>query len=208
MRRLFLLGLLTCLPLCAGPLLTVNGGFTVGSFLEAQALASSWTFGSTFTNVAINAVLRTDTTPENVTAFLLTGIGAGTTIAQQLATTIVAAPSAGSGPTLVSVFSGLTLGPGTYFLVLNANTSGVGDTLWMESLNGATITAAPGVTHNIDNSVTATLNAYVPASNFHTITANLDYTITGDTTSTPEPTTLLAVASGLIILGLVRRRHT
>jgi hypothetical protein len=76
-------------------------------------VAISWTQTSTYTNVSISAGLAGSGSGD---AFLMTSIGLGTTTASQIATSPIVFPGS---PTVVGIFSGLTLSPGTYYLLFS-----------------------------------------------------------------------------------------
>jgi hypothetical protein len=90
-------------------------GFLVN---EQEALSVSWTQANSYTNVSIYAPLPTsganDSNP--VYAYLTSRSGSGTTQADEIARSLVYFSTA-PDPT-VQLFSGLTLGPGTYYLTL------------------------------------------------------------------------------------------
>ena len=145
------------------------------------ALSSvSWTQSSTFNNVSIAANFR-NANPSAAgaaatgTAFLTTQLGAGTTTAQQIATTSISTTSTTGAD--VTLFSGLTLGPGTYFLVVNPTVVGGGSNGLGWSSGSVTITTASGVTANNDLASFGTVAAYPPASTFFTKGHNLLYSV-------------------------------
>lgn len=85
-----------------------------------------WTQTGTYSNVSISADVNLCGTGSS---FLTTQVGAGTTVANEIASGIFTGPSnCGSNPfpSWVTMFTGLTLGPGTYFLTLNGDAFGGG----------------------------------------------------------------------------------
>ena len=89
-----------------------------------RVFAASWTQAGTFNGVSITAgVFGVPNAGVTATAWLTTAIGPGATIADQIAT----APITSS-----TIFSGLTLGPQTYYLVLLFN-SGTNVAGWWEN---------------------------------------------------------------------------
>ena len=104
----------------------------------------SWTQTGTFSGVAIQANLVLNGGAGTGTAYLTTQIGAGTTTAQQVATAPVSISNTNQ-QSLTTLFSGLTLGPGTYYVTVS-RTSGLD---WVFS-NAAITTVGIGVTANRD----------------------------------------------------------
>ena len=104
----------------AGTIVSLDGpndsSYVIGNS-DPQYLANSWSATNAYTGVAIsfqgNSFGGLGSVPE--TAYLMTKIGPGTTVAQQVATSNFSSP-AGLGT--INIFSGLSLGPGTYYLVL------------------------------------------------------------------------------------------
>jgi hypothetical protein len=167
-----------------------------------------WTQTNTFTDVSISALLSSLLSSGNGqgTLFLTTQIGPGTTTDSEVArVSVTGIPRATQVSTLL--FSGLTLGPGTYYLTkVGTGEGGLG---W-GSLNGFTTTTAPGVT------ILPTLagnspEAYAPATNVLPVfVENLGFSITGTLVDTqvPEPSSAVLMIGGMLALGYgVRRKR-
>jgi hypothetical protein len=170
---------------------------------------ASWTQASTYSNVAISAMLMSRTGTGNGTFYLMSQVGAGTASTNPPQLASVAVSSSSSTFASVPLFSGLTLGPGTYYLVFNAPDLtlrwGTG------TVAGTTITVAAGVTANATGNVTV-INAYPPASTFATTSKFKDlFTATGIlglVSSVPalSPWGLLLTATLLLGSGLLVMR--
>src|ERR1017187_5354835 len=88
---------------------------------SGQALRVSWTSLQAYSNVSISVRLRTSSPsgappPQTSIAYLTSASGPGTTVAKQIATAVVTATS--EAYQAYSLFTGLTLPAGTYYLVL------------------------------------------------------------------------------------------
>jgi hypothetical protein len=91
-------------------------GPSVGGVNGGIGLSVSWTQTSTYTDVAIVADVFGLAAPASDTFYLTRSLGPGTTVADEIARATPTINNLAPGPLLV--FSGLTLGPGTYHLVL------------------------------------------------------------------------------------------
>ena len=112
-------------------------GFEVGGSIDV-ILAESWSETTSFSGVDITAVLGDYLGSGTITAYLTTQIGAGATFAQQIAKASI---DPASGEETDTLFTGLSLGPGTYYLVL----SSANEATWWGNTTSTTTTAA-GVT--------------------------------------------------------------
>jgi len=115
----------------------------LGAGFVGSAIAESWTLSQQYENVTILASLGFG--PREDTAYLTTSLGPGTTPADEVAETVFDFP-AGSTPTWTTLFSGLSLSPGTYYLTLNENDFGAPGGAWFGNPTGiATVTLGEGV---------------------------------------------------------------
>lgn len=169
----------------------------------------SWTETGSYTNVAISAFLSTTSSNGNDgtgTVYLTNMIGPGTTSANQIAETTVS--GLGRQPnTATDLFSGLSLGPGTYYLITASNLGGGG--LGWEGFIGNTANMDTGVTINPDEFHEGAEATYPPASTFFTNgDTSFDFQVTGN--AIPEPATLPLAGIALVLgsLILVRRRRS
>jgi hypothetical protein len=176
----------------------------------------SWTTTTAYANVAIAANLfGLGPTTGQVTGYLSNSVGPGATaIATSAPVSVV--PTAQANLTL---FSGLTLPAGTYYLVLTSNLAcGNGDLGW--SYTAATPTVVPGVILGTEGyaspSIGSTNTSNPVASTFVTSgTLSLSVQVTASSTpappiGTPIPPSLMLSVTGLAGLGiyqLLRRRR-
>jgi hypothetical protein len=203
---------------CADPIVFVTDSATPVNratlFLGGQfsnAVAVSWTQAASFSNVTIDASLvSTDDGFRSGTAYLMSAIGFGTTPASEIvAPADFTAPFGnqfGSVP-LTVLFSGLDLGPGTYYLVLSApfqNQTGGSPLRWQIATNPV-LTAAPSVTIGntfLADSVFSTVDPFPPASSFG---LDLQDRPMFDVSSVPEPNAAVFILISLGALMLYNR---
>lgn len=146
----------------------------LGGDCFSQVLMASWTSEVAFNNVSILGEFGGDSSSASLTAFLTNKVGPGATAANQIASVTLTPPSADSPG--VMLFSGLNLGPGTYYVVLTGPVSGSSYSYWYE-YNSPTISTAGGVTAgsfgmaNAVDSSSSPSSAYPPASTFDTASA-------------------------------------
>jgi len=167
----------------------------------------SWTQTGSYKDVTISAFLSSLGGSNGTgTVYLTDQIGPGTTVANQIAETTVSG-LATEPATATTLFSGLNLGPGTYYLITASNLGGGG--LGWNDYNGAA--AIPGIsgTNNFDEFSQGGGAAYPPASSFFSVGTNeLDFQVTGDIAATPEPSSLILLGTGLLgIVGMTRRKY-
>jgi hypothetical protein len=181
-----------------------QGWTQTGTYDEANisVALSSWTPGSTF----------------NVTAYLTNAIGP---LAQSppIASTSFSGETPDSNPQTFLLFSGLTLGPGAYYLTLSSTDSNGAEpgALWLtECASGCPKTLDSGVTLLAENFVNLSFgvenSAYPPASTFITFPgAFLNFILTdAGESSVPEPETFRAAMIGIagLLAGLKFRNRS
>jgi hypothetical protein len=207
----------------AGPVTIVSvlggGGGCLCSLSGTQPDYVSWTQNGTFTGVTVQADLGEipgDVGSATGVAYLTNQVGTGTTSSNQVAGTSPFSISiTNTTAALTTLFSGLTLGPGTYYLTINLTDDAFG---WegFATSPSSTVTTASGVTANPigecfgGTSGSCTPASYPPASATFTTKspAFLLYQVTGTAASgVPEPATagLMLAALGIGVL-LLRRR--
>jgi hypothetical protein len=187
-------------------------GPTSGYFTFADAaLADSWTQNFSVTDGSISMDIQGLGSGGDATDFYLTtNIGATATLSDLIRFTSIEVPFA---LTYVTPFTGLDLGPGTYYLIVadyTPNNNGVDGPDW-NYYAGANIEEAPGLTLNPMLSAIS-LGPFAPAADFAPVTIPIQGTVyyTGTITtvaSTPEPSTMLMIAVALCLIGIVRARR-
>jgi hypothetical protein len=201
----------------AGPvtIVSVLGGID-GSEITDSATYVSWTQTGTYTGVTVQAELYEQVDPDATgVAYLTNQLGPGTTQLSNGQATPFNIDITNTSPALVTLFSGLTLGPGTYYLVINPTDS---ELAWQGYTTSPTVTTAGGVTLGSNavcftSGVTppCTQPSYPPASNFSCQFCSKDpasflYQVTGTLQSSgvPEPATaglmLAALGVGALLL--------
>jgi hypothetical protein len=167
--------------------------------------AVEWSQTATYTGVDVFANLFTPGSPGTVDYALVKGIGSGTTFATN--GIIHGSVTTPTNPTDVDLFHLGSLGPGTYFLVLD---SPVPNTSWQYSFPiQGNYTTATGVTFLGDQWSSGALidSAYTPGSSFSSAPLPVEFLVTG-TVATPEPATfgLTFLATIGVVIFISRRR--
>jgi len=182
-----------------------------GNIVSNTALAMSWQQSQGFNNVTVSAAIGANLPIGSgepvITAFLTTQVGAGTTLAtHQVATASVNVPLSGDPHPLLTIFSGLTLGPGTYFLSVFHSSGGSPDWNFEPS---ATVTSDVGATAaGLYRALSPFDGVYLPASTFSLLTSGSGFfTVTGDVdNAVPEPSTFALIGIGIAAVAFRRYR--
>lgn len=196
--RLFFFLILASLSASATTLVSITGTPAVFGVTDQQYGAASWSSPNAHTNVEVKALLSGNGISP-ISAFLTTQLGPGTTTAHQIAETTF---TPNGTNVLATIFSGLSLGSGNYYLVLSGlASSGAG---WAEAADPQSIILGPGVTTMSFTS--DVLNpAYAPAGTFAPLLiAPWQFEVAGDPVPEPSPIALTAVP----LLVLIWRART
>lgn len=192
-----LLGILPLATLQAATIVSVTGppGFCCDVASNHIPYAFGWSQTGSIGDITIAAELEWSST--TVDAYLTDSIGPSTTVADQLAFTGFSFASA--EPEWVVLFSGLDLGPGSYFVTIAG-----ADVGWVEA-NPATVTTMGGASY-LGEASWYPGAAYPPSS----FVAGLepDGTFIFEVVSTPEPVSFGLVALGIAACALRQRRRT
>jgi hypothetical protein len=179
---------------------------STGAFNELSVV--SWTQTGTYSNVDILANIgdSAGSGTATATAYLMTQIGSGTTAGNEVVSPVTASVTGNPGlNTMTTIFSGLSLGPGTYFLVLDPTTT---DFHWDLTIPPVVVTDS-GVTAG-PSEATATVAGFPPASTFGSESFSFIYEVTGTaggSTSTPEPSTAGMLLIGAAAIAAWKRRR-
>lgn len=175
-----------------------DGGFDL---LGNQVNMAAWSQTDLYSNLTISAELDGVGSTINGTAYLMAQVGPGATTANQIASDNFIVSALPFGPDLTTLFTGLTLGPGTYYLVITASGGG-----WEISDASATTVMAPGVALVDGNYTTYPSNIDQPYPPDDTFTSapesnNLEFIV-----STPEPGVSALFTFGFFSLAVIYRK--
>ena len=116
----------------------------LSTLIDASSIVStSWSQSKPYTGVSIAVLVDSAIVGQTPTAdaYLTTRIGPGTTAMGEIAHTRFAVPaelpvcSPASCGAMVTLFSGLSLGPGDYFVTMSADAMSTGIARWFPALN-------------------------------------------------------------------------
>ena len=195
------------LPASAATVITRSGAptFFDGGFAKTS-FYSSWTqsAGNAYIAVTVAAEICSigGVTTGTATAFLTNAIGPGTTVANQIATapvSVTGATACGTSSALTTIFTGLSLPAGTYYLVFSNMNANFG---WTQNIVAPTETLGTGVTSNVDAFETGGPGPYPPADvytayNIAGATKNFLFSVTGTLFVPPPPPPPTPTATGI-----------
>ena len=192
----------------------VTSIFSSGSDSSEQGLlAVSWTQTDTYTNVSIGANLAVEngnpSEEATGTAYLMTQIGPGATTMKEIASDPIGVFGNPGLNSITNLFSSLTLGPGTYYLVIDPSNVNMVNSLDWDAATTPTQTFGTGVSDVMAFEGSSTSASFPPANTFTSDQETPIFSVTGNfsptTTATPEPSTTILLACGLAGLAIGRR---
>jgi hypothetical protein len=222
------LAILICpIPLKAGPIIiSVTAPPALSTLIDSSSVVStSWSQSNAYTGVSIAALVDSAIVGQTPTAdaYLTTAIGPGTTTTDEIARAQFTVPaqlpvcSTSSCGAMVTLFSGLSLGPGNYFVTLGPDPLSSGIVGWFPALN-PTVLVDTGVSEGT-SFIAAAVASYPPASAFMVYMMGvsppvppilfdvaMNFAVTGTAaTRIPEPPTTTLIAFGALFLLLGKR---
>jgi hypothetical protein len=168
-------------------ILSVTGPpfFSEGIY-DSKVLSTSWSQANPYTGVSIAVVvdaLQVGQTP-TAHAYLTTRIGPGTTPMDEIAHTQFTVPlelpicSPSSCGAMVTIFSGLSLGPGTYFVTMGPEATSSATVGWFPALNPTVLLDAGVSDVNYFLVWYEEVSPYPPASAFEVFPYAMNITVT------------------------------
>jgi hypothetical protein len=195
----------------ASTIVTSLSGGSSGSDEGLQVV--SWTETDSYTDVTIGANIGVDngnpSEEATGTAYLMMKIGAGTTMTEELASAPVSVKGNPGLDSMTTIFSGLSLGPGTYYLVIDPSSVNLPSSMDWDEAGTPTQTFGTGASDVMAFTATTTNAAFPPANTFASDPFTPIFSVTGDlgviTSPTPEPSTTILLACGLAALAVTRK---
>jgi len=176
---------------------------------NSASYTTAWSQSKPYTSVSIAVLVNSAIVGQTPTAdaYLTTRIGPGTTTMDEIAHTRFAVPavlpvcSPYSCAATVTLFSGLSLGPGTYFVTMGPAPASSGVVGWFPTLSQGTVILDTGVSQGTSSlAFGSEVASYPPASAFGpftvtisppfppvTVDAAMNITVTGTVAFTGEP---------------------
>ena len=190
---------------------SLSGG-TSGSL--GGLLAVSWSETTSWVNVSIgvNIAVEDGNPSEEATgtAYLMEQIGSGTTSGppEEIASAPVSIFGNPGIDTMTSIFSSLSLGPGTYYLVIDPSSVNQINSLDWDGAGTPSETFGAGVSDVKAFAGTTTSASFPPANSFTTDALTPIFDVTGtlssQTSTVPEPSTTIPIGCARIALTLAR----
>jgi hypothetical protein len=192
----------------AANIFSVTGASLFG--LESPPQALGWNQTATYTNVSITMPLRDSTAGGPIatlegTVYLMRQVGPGTTAANEVVAPVqVFGLTASFAPR--TLFSGLTLAPGNYYLVF-VPTTATPPSMTPAGTGSPTVTPGSGVT-DLGSGGSGSSAVFPPATDLNPdimTPENFLVTVTGDLTAPsakPAPSSLILLLTGLAGVGL------
>jgi hypothetical protein len=178
--------------------------FLGGQF--SNVVVASWTETGSFSGVTVRAAIGSvDSSFRSGTAYLTKAIGPGTTptnqVVPQVSFTAPLVSSQFDPFPLTTLFTGLSLGPGTYYLVLAApfRDQSFSDLGWRFEPSGF-VTVAPGVSlgnYSAANTFLSAVDSFAPASTFLILSGGQAFF---EVSNIPEPKSLTLMLIGFALI--------
>jgi hypothetical protein len=224
--------LISAKSLKADTIISVTGAPGLSTLIGSgsPAVSTFWAQSNAYTGVAVAVLVNISVSggqSATADAYLSTRIGPGTTVADEIAHTgfTVPAIAAGGGDvcspqgncgSIVTLFSGLSLGPGTYFLTLSSTARSSPLVGWFPALTMPTVLQDTGVAEGFSY-YAPVVGSYAPASVFQEqltslnnsplYTFSMSFAVTGTAVNAvPEPALAALVGLGALLI-IIKGRH-
>jgi hypothetical protein len=206
--------------LAASTIIDTGAGRSGPAVNASQYEEQGWTQTQAYTNVSISVALSSWTPGQtfDVTAYLTEALGPSAA-SPAFATATISGSTPDTTALIFQLFSGLTLGPGTYFLTLTSddNDGLQPGAIWptvCDSRCTSTMDAGVALLNQsfVNQSFGTEDPAFPPGSLFMTSSSPVNLLVTGDLdldppSNEPEPSTFAAMLAGVAGLLLLRKRR-
>ena len=177
------------------------------SFVVNSPEGVFWTQTGTYTDVSISANLGSAgfDGDGSGTVYLTNAIGPGTTIANEISQISLSGLATDPVPA-TNLFSGLTLGPGTYYLT---SSDGSFPGLAWENFDSVAVNIAPGGSIGQEVNIGISPTGFPPAASLTAESLNFAFSVTGTPAAVPEPSSvplLLTIIGGVGLCLRIRTR--
>jgi len=193
-------------------IISVTSPPALSTLIDSSSIVStSWSQSRSYTDVSIAALVDSAIVGETPTAdaYITTRVGPGTTTANEITRSQFTVPadlpvcSPSSCGAIVTLFAGLSLRPGSYFITMGPDPISSGVVGWFPALD-PTVLLDTGVSEG-NSFFSSAMASYPPASDFGVLPFAMNFVVTGTSVSAiPEPATATLIAFDFLFLLIIK----